>query len=125
MSHSGWRNGRFLMNDHMKSKLSVVTFCFILGIMTACNQEASLPKKENKIMRVKVVSLGKCSATSPTIALVKETAGEMGISMDFEHVVVNTAEEAKEHRHIGSPTVQINGIDIDPSARNIVQFGIT
>jgi hypothetical protein len=69
--------------------------------------------------------LEKCNATQPTIALVKETAGEMGISINFVHIVVNTTEEAYEHRHIGSPTVQINGLDIDPLARDITQFGIT
>ena len=76
-------------------------------------------------MHVKVVSLEKCSATPPTIELVKETAKEMGLAIDFKHVVVKTAEEAKEHRHIGSPTVHINGLDIDSGARDIDQFGIT
>jgi hypothetical protein len=117
--------GFFLYSKHMKSKLSIVTFGFIMVIIAACNQNNAIPQKENKIMQVKVVSLEKCSATQPTIALVKETAGEMGISINFVHIVVNTTEEAYEHRHIGSPTVQINGLDIDPLARDITQFGIT
>jgi len=117
--------GAFLYSKHMMSKLSIVTFGFIMVIMAACNQNNAIPPKENKIMQVKVISLDKCSATQPTITLVKKTAGEMGISINFEHIVVNTAEEAYEHRHIGSPTVQINGLDIDPFARDITQFGIT
>ncbi len=76
-------------------------------------------------MQVKVVSLEKCGATPPTIALVKEVAMQMNIAIDFKHVVVNTAEQAIEHRHIGSPTVQINGLDVDPEARGVEQFGIT
>jgi len=76
-------------------------------------------------MQVKVVSLEKCDATLPTIELVKETAKKMGIVINFKHVVVRTPEKAKEYRHIGSPTVQIEGHDIDPEARDIVQFGIT
>jgi hypothetical protein len=76
-------------------------------------------------MQVKVVSLETCSGTPPTIALIKETADEMGIGVNFKHVVIKTPEEAKEYRHIGSPTVQINGLDIDPEARDIEQFGIT
>ena len=76
-------------------------------------------------MQVKVVSLANCSATAPTINLVKEIAGELGIAIDFSHVVVKTADEANFHRLIGSPTVQINGIDIEPQARGINQFGIT
>lgn len=76
-------------------------------------------------MKVKVVSLKKCSATDSTIALLKETAKEMGIDIDFEHVIIRNQEEAKEHRHIGSPTVMIDGLDIEPEARKIKQFGVT
>ena len=67
----------------------------------------------------------KCGATSPAIELVKATAREMGIPIELTHVVVGTAAEAEEHRHIGSPTVQIDGLDIDPGARDIEQFGVT
>jgi hypothetical protein len=81
--------------------------------------------EKSGIMQVAVVSLEKCSATPETIALVQETAKEMGIAIDFKHLIVGTLEEAKEHRHIGSPTVQINGLDIDPEARDIEQFGLT
>jgi len=92
--------------------------------MTACDQNIT---KINVMepMRVKVISLEKCSATLPTIRMVKDIAAEMGITIDFKHVVVRTPEEAKEQRLIGSPTVQINGIDIEPQARDITQFGIT
>ena len=76
-------------------------------------------------MQVKVVSLEKCGATLSTIKLVKETAKKMGIAINFKHVVVRTPEKAKEYRFIGSPTVQIEGLDIEPEARDIVQFGIT
>ena len=76
-------------------------------------------------MKVKVASLEKCSATDLTIELVKEVAKEMGAKIDFEHVIVKTREDAIAHHHIGSPTVQVNGLDIDPGARTINQFGIT
>ena len=76
-------------------------------------------------MKVKVVSLEKCSATPPTISLVKDVAGEMGIAISLEHLVVKTQEEAITQRHIGSPTVQINDLDIEPGARKIKQFGVT
>ena len=76
-------------------------------------------------MQVKVVSLEKCSATDRTIALINEVVREMGVEMEFEHVIVKTREDAIAHRHIGSPTVQVNGLDIEPGARDIEQFGVT
>lgn len=76
-------------------------------------------------MQVRVISIGGCSATLPTIKRVKDIAEELGIILDFKHVVVKTPEEANEYRLIGSPTVQINGIDIEPQARDLSQYGIT
>ena len=76
-------------------------------------------------MQVKVISLEKCSATDLTIALIDEVVRETGVEIDFEHVIVKTREDAIAHRHIGSPTVQVNGLDIDQGARDIEQFGVT
>ena len=76
-------------------------------------------------MHVKVVSIEGCDGASETVKLVKETAVEMGLSIDFEHVVIQSREEARMHRHIGSPTVQIDGLDIEPEARVLQSFGLT
>lgn len=76
-------------------------------------------------MEVKVVSLEKCSATDLTISVINEVAKEMDVEISLEHTIVATREDAVAHRHIGSPTVQVNGLDIDPGARDIKQFGIT
>ena len=94
-------------------------------MLAGCDANEFLQSQGNSIMKVKVVSLEKCSATDSTISLVKEIAGEMSVEMEFEHVIVKTPEDAIVHRHIGSPTVQINGIDIDPGARAASQYGIT
>jgi len=76
-------------------------------------------------MNVTVVSLEKCDATPATIALVTEVAHDMGVEINLEHIVVKTREDAIAYHHIGNPTVRINGLDIDPGARGINQFGIT
>ncbi len=95
------------------------------GLVRAGELNGKARYNGRNIMQVTVVSLQGCEATPQTIALVKETAREMGLAIDFEHVVVRTAAEANEHRHIGSPTVQIDGLDIEPQARGITRFGIT
>jgi hypothetical protein len=65
-----------------------------------------------------------CPATPKTIELIKECILELGIkNIDFQEVLIATQEEAEEWRFLGSPTVQVNGIDIDPSARNSNVFG--
>ena len=106
----------------------IVNLLSMLLLFMAGTIQACAPKlNEEKIaaMNVKVISLEKCGATPPTISLVENVASEMGIKITLEHMVIKTREEAIAQRHIGSPTIQINGIDIDPGAREINQFGVT
>lgn len=93
----------------------------------------SLVRYRNKIVerifagmiKAKVLSVRDCPATSATISLVETVAKELGIDIALTKVVINTLDEANEHRFIGSPTVQLDGIDIEPSMRFVTQFGLT
>ena len=111
-------------NIYYKIKALRAVLCFLFLPILAC-ESTSFSADSGNIMKVKVVSLEKCSATPPTIAMVNEVAREMGFSINFEHAIVKTPAAAVAHRHIGSPTVQINDLDIEPDAREINQFGIT
>ncbi len=64
-----------------------------------------------------------CPATPKTIELIEECIGELGINVDLRTRLVATREEAEAWRFLGSPTVQVDGIDIDPSARDSKLFG--
>ena len=64
-----------------------------------------------------------CPATPKTIHLAEECVSELGIHVEIRKVLVNSLEEANEWRFLGSPTVQINGIDIDPTVRDAKVFG--
>jgi len=77
------------------------------------------------MIKAEVLSVRDCPATPATISLVETAAGELGIDIALTNVVINTLEEANEYRFIGSPTVQINGLDIEPSMRYLTQFGLT
>lgn len=66
-----------------------------------------------------------CGNTAPTVDLVKKVAQDLDISVNIETVTVDTREQAQELRLLGSPTVQIDGLDIEPSARDSVSFGLS
>ena len=101
------------------NRFSILAFAAAtLLFASACIQSSS------SNLKVKVASLERCGATQPTIDLVKNTAKELGLDIDFQYVAITTPEQAREHRHLGSPTIQINGLDIEPAARNADQFGI-
>jgi hypothetical protein len=56
--------------------------------------------------------------------MVKKIAGKLNIDVNPELVIVKTVEEAVKYRHIGGPTIQVNGLDIEPDARHVEQFGM-
>jgi hypothetical protein len=49
---------------------------------SACGQSSS------PALKVKVASLERCGATQPTIDLVKNTAKELGLDIDFQYVAI-------------------------------------
>jgi hypothetical protein len=49
----------------------------------------------------------------------------MGIQIRLRKALVDSAEQADETRFLGSPTVQVNGLDIDPAARKSGSYGLT
>ena len=118
-------SGRKTSTLKIKSNRLLLILFILVNPMLGCNSNDFEQNKGAGMMKVKVVSLEKCSATDLTISLVNEVARKMAVEIDFDHVIVKTREDAIAHRHIGSPTVQINGLDIDPGARVINQFGIT
>lgn len=77
------------------------------------------------MINVKVLSIKGCEAAGPTVELVRSVAREIDIEIDLELLVIETPEQAKEFRLIGSPTVQVNNLDIEPSSRQDNLFGVT
>jgi hypothetical protein len=82
-------------------------------------------KAEGGAIVVRVVSTADCLNTPPTIKLIQETAIELGLLIDISRQVVTTQEEANKYRFIGSPTVQIDGLDLQPDMRTNTKYGFT
>lgn len=76
-------------------------------------------------LKVEVISLEGCSAAVATHALIHEIAAEKSLDIQLDNIVVTTTDEAVRYRHLGGPTVHINGLDIEPDARNIKTYGIS
>ena len=64
-----------------------------------------------------------CPSTPKTVGMIRECTSELGIPADLREMLVRTQKEADAWRFLGSPTVQVNGLDIDPSARTSSIFG--
>lgn len=56
--------------------------------------------------------------------MIKKIAERQKLDVNSECIIVKTIEEAIRYRHIGGPTVHVDGLDIEPEARDVEQFGI-
>jgi hypothetical protein len=56
--------------------------------------------------------------------MIKIIAGKLNFDVNPELVIVKTVEEATKYRHIGGPTIQVNGLDIEADARHVEQFAM-
>ncbi len=75
-------------------------------------------------MKVEMLYFQGCPNHRPTFERVKEILREEGVSADVEEVEVPDATAAQAVGFLGSPTIRINGLDIDPAARSASEFGL-
>lgn len=69
-------------------------------------------------MQVKILYFDGCPHYGLTLALVKQVVTERGVDARVESVHVDDATDAERLRFLGSPTVQVDGADIEPAARS-------
>ena len=65
---------------------------------------------------IEVLYFEGCPNLEPTVALVRDVAAELGIAAEIREVEIRDAAHAKRLLFLGSPTVRVNGVDIDPEA---------
>lgn len=74
-------------------------------------------------MKVQVLYFDGCPHYSLTVELVTQTLRAQGIDAGVERVAVTTPEQAQSIEFLGSPTVRINGLDVEPEARVQKSYG--
>jgi hypothetical protein len=74
-------------------------------------------------MKVQVLFIKGCPNHEPTVRLIKEVIAEYDLRADVEEVEVKSSAEAKRQRFLGSPTVLVDGIDIEPSTSGRTDWG--
>jgi mercuric ion transport protein len=76
-------------------------------------------------MKVEVLYFKGCPNHVPTVQRVRETLHKMGLHGEIREIEVDSQHKAEATAFLGSPSVRINGVDIEPSARSAKGFGLT
>ena len=75
-------------------------------------------------MRVEVFYIDGCPNHQPTVERVNGLLQEFRWSGKVLEVPVTDSANALALRFLGSPTIHVNGIDVEPSSRTSDQFGL-
>ena len=78
---------------------------------------------EGVTMKVQVLYFEGCPNYPLAVKLVKELVSEFDLPVEVEEVEVKGPEDATRLCFLGSPTVLVDGVDVEPAARERTDFG--
>jgi hypothetical protein len=76
-------------------------------------------------MRIEILYFDGCPNYKPAVERVQELLGDEGVSAEVLEINVRELSAAQELGFLGSPTVRVNGLDVEPEARTAREFGMT
>jgi hypothetical protein len=74
---------------------------------------------------VEVLTFAGCPHAQPALELVERLVDELGLDATVRRVDVPDLETAATHRFLGSPTIRVNGRDVEPGAEERSEFVIS
>jgi|ERR1051326_4970655 hypothetical protein len=75
-------------------------------------------------MEIEVLYFDGCPNHGPALQLLRDVLAEQGLQATISEVNVRDSAEAQRIGFLGSPSVRVNGVDIDPSARLSREYGM-
>jgi hypothetical protein len=81
-------------------------------------------RSEILAMQIEVLYFEDCPNHLPTVERINAVLREEGCSADVREVLVPDVSTAERVKFLGSPSVRVNGIDIEPAAKDRVEFGL-
>jgi copper chaperone CopZ len=75
-------------------------------------------------MKIEVLYFSGCPNHAPAVQRAKEALREEGLSAEIVETEVPDTETAQRLKFLGSPSIRVNGLDVEPEARSRGQFGM-
>ena len=76
-------------------------------------------------MNVQVLYFVGCPNHAPAVELVRDVVAKLGVEAEVVEVKVTNPADAERLRFLGSPTILVDGVDIEPAARDRADFGFS
>ena len=76
-------------------------------------------------MTIELFYIAGCPNYQPALDGIREALNQEKVSADISQVEVKDQTMADSSRFPGSPTIRVNGVDVEPSARNAASAGMS
>lgn len=73
---------------------------------------------------VRILYSSLCPGHQETLQLTLQAVDSLDLEAAIEQIDIETDEDAAKHRFLGSPTVQIEGKDVEPDAQKRTDYGM-
>jgi len=74
---------------------------------------------------IEVLTFEGCPHAQPALELVERVVGQLGIEAHVRRLDVPDLEAAEAHRFLGSPTIRVDGRDVEPGADKRADFALS
>ena len=75
-------------------------------------------------MRIEILYFDGCPHFPPARDLIQVILDQEGVQAEVSEIEIKDALEARRLQFMGSPTIRINGVDIEADARNVAEAGL-
>jgi len=76
-------------------------------------------------MTIEILYFEGCPNHASALQVVRDVLGGLGVDAEVREVEVKGAEDASRLRFFGSPTIQIEGMDIDPTVHGRTDYSFS
>jgi hypothetical protein len=76
-------------------------------------------------MKIEVLYFEGCPNHIPAMEIVREALNSLGRPDEIHQVEIHTQADAEAIGFVGSPSIRVNGSDIEPWARTAKEFGLS
>ena len=76
-------------------------------------------------MKIEVLYFAGCPNHLPAMEIVREALNALGLQDEVHQIEIRTQVQADAMAFVGSPSIRVNGADIEPWARTAKTFGLS
>ena len=76
-------------------------------------------------LRVELLYVRDCPNHLPTLRIVKDVLRESGLPLDVIEIEIASARQAETYAFPGSPTVRVDGSDVESGLSGLTSFGVS